>query len=190
MSAQSETPAPRLALAIATSLGLGYIPFAPGTWGSAAGVALAVGLAVFTRPLGAAAALAAAFAFAAIVAVAGVWAGSRAALFARSDDPQFVVIDEVSGQIIALVGGSALATLASTLGIGEQSVASSPLARDLLDWKYLMAGFIIFRVFDIWKPFPARQAELLHGGLGIMADDWIAGAYTALALCLARYWGL
>ena len=55
--------------------------------------------------------------------------------------------------------------------------------------KYLLAGFILFRVFDIWKPFPARQAEALHGGLGIMADDWVAGFYAALVLWLLRYVG-
>ena len=59
-----------------------------------------------------------------------------------------------------------------------------------LNWKYLLAGFILFRVFDIWKPFPARLAESLPGGLGIMADDWVAGVYAAVALALARQLGL
>jgi phosphatidylglycerophosphatase A len=60
----------------------------------------------------------------------------------------------------------------------------------LPNWKYLLLGFILFRVFDIWKPFPARQAESLPGGLGIMADDWIAGIYAALGLWIARAVGL
>ncbi len=55
-----------------------------------------------------------------------------------------------------------------------------------LVWKYLLAGFILFRLFDIWKPFPARQAEALPGGWGIMADDWVAGIYAAICLWLAR----
>ena len=59
-----------------------------------------------------------------------------------------------------------------------------------LNWKYLLLGFILFRVFDIWKPFPARQAESLPGGWGIMADDWIAGIYAAIGLWLARAAGL
>ena len=59
-----------------------------------------------------------------------------------------------------------------------------------LNWKYLLLGFILFRVFDIWKPFPARQAESLPGGWGIMADDWIAGIYAALGLWIARALGL
>lgn len=79
-----------------------------------------------------------------------------------------MVIDEVSGQLI------------SYFGIGAA----------LPNWKYLLLGFILFRVFDIWKPFPARQAESLPGGLGIMADDWIAGIYAALGLWIARALGL
>ena len=62
--------------------------------------------------------------------------------------------------------------------------------RSALNWKYLLLGFILFRVFDIWKPFPARQAEALPGGWGIMADDWIAGIYAAIGLWLARAAGL
>ncbi len=78
-------------------------------------------------------------------------------------DPQIVVIDEVAGQLISYFGLATPKTFA-------------------LNWKYLLLGFILFRVFDIWKPFPARQAESLPGGLGIMADDWIAGIYAALGL--------
>jgi phosphatidylglycerophosphatase A len=62
--------------------------------------------------------------------------------------------------------------------------------RAALNWKYLLLGFILFRVFDIWKPFPARQAEWLPGGWGIMADDWIAGIYAAIGLWIARAVGL
>ncbi len=78
-------------------------------------------------------------------------------------DPQIVVIDEVAGQLICLYGSGYARTFA-------------------VNWKYLLLGFILFRVFDIWKPFPARQAESLPGGLGIMADDWIAGIYAALGI--------
>ena len=60
----------------------------------------------------------------------------------------------------------------------------------VLSWKFLLAGFILFRVFDIWKPFPARKAESLPGGWGIMADDWIAAIYAALGLWLLRALGL
>ena len=60
----------------------------------------------------------------------------------------------------------------------------------VLNWKTFLLGFILFRVFDIWKPFPARQAESLPGGLGIMADDWIAGIYAALILWAVRAAGM
>ena len=102
-----------------------------------------------------------------LVAILGVYVAGQAAKYAGKKDPQFVVIDEVSGQMIAYF---------------------SPFT--LLNWKSLILGFILFRVFDIWKPFPARQAESLPGGWGIMADDWIAGIYAALGLWIARAIGL
>ncbi len=102
-----------------------------------------------------------------LVAILGVYVADRAAKHAGKKDPQFVVIDEVSGQML---------------------VYFSPFT--VLNWKSWLLGFILFRVFDIWKPFPARQAESLPGGLGIMADDWIAGVYAALGLWIARAAGL
>ena len=59
-----------------------------------------------------------------------------------------------------------------------------------LNWKYFLLGLILFRVFDIWKPFPARQAESLPGGWGIMADDWLAGVYAAILLKVALHFSL
>jgi phosphatidylglycerophosphatase A len=56
-----------------------------------------------------------------------------------------------------------------------------------LYWKTSLLGFILFRAFDIWKPFPARQLEHLPGGWGIMADDWMAGIYAALVLHVALH---
>ncbi len=118
----------------------------------------------------------------------GLWASQRVVAAAPSDpDPGYVVIDELSGQTISLVAGLALSAWTAAPA-GETVTAKIPavLASGLLNWKYLLAGFILFRVFDIWKPFPARRAELLPGGLGIMADDWVAGAYAALGLWLLR----
>jgi phosphatidylglycerophosphatase A len=103
-----------------------------------------------------------------LIAVVGVVAATSVERYFHIQDPQFVVIDEVSGQLIAY------------FGIG----AAAP------NWKYLLLGFILFRAFDIWKPFPARQAESLPGGWGIMADDWVAGTYAALGLSIARAAGL
>ena len=175
--AESESRKPRISLALATAFGLGYLPKAPGTFGSLAGVALAVflwsgffprinldmngtHLVIATRGFAAFATI--------LISAIGVFVASRTASYLGKKDPQIVVIDEVSGQLIAYFG----------IGAG------------LPNWKYLLLGFILFRVFDIWKPFPARQAESLPGGLGIMADDWIAGIYAALGLWLARAAGL
>jgi phosphatidylglycerophosphatase A len=105
-----------------------------------------------------------------VVSMAGLWSAGQVAAYVGKSDPQIVVVDEVAGQLIAYLGLATPRTYA-------------------VNWKYLLAGLILFRVFDIWKPFPARQSEFLPGGLGIMADDWIAGAYAALVLGLARYGG-
>jgi phosphatidylglycerophosphatase A len=174
------TGRPRFALAVATSLGLGYLPKAPGTFGSLMGVLLAWGALAWSRVATAGTSLQATdwwskFAVVECVLVVavsaiGVWAAGRVATYLRSTDPQIVVVDEVAGQLISYLGLATPRTIA-------------------LNWKYLLLGLILFRVFDIWKPFPARQAESLPGGLGIMADDWIAGAYAALLLGFARYLG-
>ncbi len=83
-----------------------------------------------------------------------------------SKDPQFVVVDEVVGQWISL-GGAAR-----------------------LNWKSLLAGFVLFRLFDIWKPWPARALEKLPRGYGIVMDDVMAGVYAALVLFLAGWFNL
>lgn len=170
---------PRLALFLATGFGLGYLPIAPGSWGSLGGVALAWGLAKL--PIARRGVNLAwegrdfpfyfSFLVAVILATAilGVWAAGRAARHFGKEDPGPVVIDEISGQLATFIG----------LGL---------LLRP--NWKYLLAGFILFRAFDIWKPFPARQAESLPGGWGIMADDWVAGIYAALGLWLLRALGV
>lgn len=169
---------PRFALFIATAAGLGYLPKAPGTWGSLAGI-LIYSVTSFDFPLSLAPGVheshVTSFAWslwtsipiAVLIAGIGVWTANRTAKFSGKKDPQFVVIDEVSGQHLAYL-----------------------LALAPLNWKYLLLGFILFRLFDIWKPFPARQAESLPGGWGIMADDWIAGLYAAVGLWIARAAGL
>jgi phosphatidylglycerophosphatase A len=183
---------PTFALAIATSLGLGYLPKAPGTWGSLGGVALAAGIAAATRGQSGGLVIAGELAFTVLVSLAGVWAGTRVENFSGVSDPQYVVIDEVSGQMIALVLGLTLHAWTARASLSTSSAGdfAATLASGLLNWKYLLTGFILFRVFDVWKPFPARQAESLPGGLGIMADDWIAGAFAALVLWFAQHFGL
>jgi phosphatidylglycerophosphatase A len=209
---------PHVALAIATAFGLGYLPKAPGTWGSLGGIVLAMvpfwllrvavspgtefvsvslGSGLVGQPL-----ILFQIILTAIVALFGVWSAHRAAMYWNTKDPQRVVIDEVSGQHIALLLGGfwprhlmpasdpwiKFLVDSQVRWVNHPLGGSSPLV--LPNWKYLLLGFILFRVFDIWKPFPARQAESLPGGLGIMADDWIAGIYAALGLWIARALGL
>ena len=193
---------PRFALFIATACGLGYLPVAPGTWGSLAGVLIWV-LTMFYLPVllaksgGAIHSLALFFVWAGLLvatllAAVGVWASDRAAKYSGTKDPQFVVIDEVSGQHLALFLGIVLPTLRQLASSGLLGLGASGTYYVVfhLSLKSLLLGFILFRAFDIWKPFPARQAESLPGGWGIMADDWVAGVYAAIGLWLARAAGL
>jgi phosphatidylglycerophosphatase A len=147
------------ALGLATAGGAGLAPVAPGTFGSAVGVGLFVGLAPF-GVLGLALAIG-------VVFGVGCWASGHAErCFAKKDDGR-IVIDEVAGQLL---------TLAPLLALPF----ASGLARNAV---WLLAGFLLFRLFDIWKPGPVRWAERrFSGGLGVMADDMIAGLLGALAL--------
>ena len=177
----SRRPKPHISILLATWFGLGYLPKAPGTWGSAAGTALALLMAgVSFRHFGkfsgwyqqrnfwTTGLLASYFEVfvAVVIAVVGVLVSDRAARYAQAKDPQWVVIDEVSGQLITYY----LFFLVLPL-----------------NWKSWLLGFILFRLFDIWKPFPARQLERLSGGWGIMADDWMAGIYAAIVLRVALH---
>jgi phosphatidylglycerophosphatase A len=203
---------PRISLAIATALGLGYIPKAPGTFGSLAGVALAC-YSPYLVLMAAAWVPATIFhvltfyngnywmlfivptfwaelALFLIVALVGVWTASRVAAYLGSKDPQIVVVDEVSGQFLTLWIGSLWPTRLEALHILGKPHTFGDFLWFPLNWKCVLAGFILFRVFDIWKPFPARQAESLPRGWGIMADDWVAGLYGALGLWILRALGL
>ena len=211
---QTARQKPRLALAIATAFGVGYIPKAPGTFGSLVGIAVAIlthpvsliviiGL-IFLHGSGlgidmpmfrghTAPALLLIPSLVALVTVGflGVWSSSSTATYAGLKDPQHVVVDEVSGMHLTLV----LAIMPVGLPTGlppadEATVFGLYSAFSLLNWKYLLLGFILFRVFDIWKPWPIRRLEKLPGGWGIMADDWMAGIYAAILLRVALHFGL
>ena len=185
---KTEASRPVFALSIATSLGIGYLPLAPGTWGSAVAIALVSGIAALSRAESGPMIVVSEFSLLLALAAIGLWASERVVAALPSDpDPGYVVIDELSGQTIALVAGLALSAWTTTpLNTAVNAKLTVAFASGLLNWKYLLAGFILFRVFDIWKPFPARRAEFLPGGLGIMADDWVAGVYAALGLWLLR----
>jgi phosphatidylglycerophosphatase A len=202
-SPQVAARKPRFALFVATAAGLGYLPKAPGTWGSLGGLLLAVApwwaffainlvsdvhvdLTTTVDPV-----LSIQVLIAIATATVGLWAATRAAQFWRQKDPQRVVIDEVSGQHLTYLLGLAPALLSKADTHNPDFVGYGFLfVEKLLNWKYLLLGFILFRLFDIWKPFPARQAESLPGGWGIMTDDWVAGIYAAIGLWIARAAGL
>jgi len=142
----------------ATGLGAGHLPVAPGTWGSLEGVVLAAAI-HWTIPIWERGIIAG---LAILFSVVGVWAASRSAALSGDSDPSKVVIDEIAGQLLCLVW------------IPVTGVS-------------LLAGFLLFRCFDIVKPAPARQSESLPGGWGIMADDWIAGLYAGGVLALLHF---
>lgn len=126
-----------------------------------------------------------------VVGLIGVWSSSRVAKFAGIADPQYVVIDEVSGMHLTLVLGIMPLTLPTHLLHAENAdVFALYSAMSLLNWKYLLMGLAFFRLFDIWKPWPVRQLETLPSGWGIMADDWMAGVYAAILLRLALHFNL
>jgi phosphatidylglycerophosphatase A len=185
---------PRIAYLIGTSLGLGYVRPAPGTWGSLAGVGLAAifsirndwifpgGWLINTEILRLPILL--------LVSLGGVWAAGCVAKHSGIHDPQFVVIDEVSGQWLTLMLGN-VRVFWNYSSIEHASYAGTHLTGAVpSNWKYLFLGFILFRGFDIWKPPPVRQLESLPGGWGIMADDWAAAVYAAAGLWIARWFGL
>ena len=162
-----------LALAIATC-GVGYLPLAPGTWGSL----LAVIFYGFLHgewfpqtdlPAGAflISFLLVQLVIVATVTVIGTWAASRTERLLKIKDPGRVVIDEVAGQLIALMAVPG----------GQWRLADAMM---------LWAAFILFRLFDIVKPYPARKLEGMRGGVGIMADDLVAGLYAFLGVMLIR----
>lgn len=125
------------------------------------------------------------------ISVIGVWASTRTATYWRQKDPGRVVIDEVSGQFLAMLLGCGVPVWWKVPELRYATLDPGfIIMRSALNWKYLLVGFILFRLFDIWKPAPARQAESLPGGWGIMADDWIAGIYAGIGLWLARAAGL
>ena len=143
-------------LALATGCGVGYIPFAPGTFGSLLGL-LAWASVGQSAPRQA---VAIGFVF-----VAGAWSGSVAEHHFRATDPPPVVIDEVLGMLVTLF--------------------MNPVG-----WRGAVAGFFMFRLFDVIKPYPANRLERLHGGVGVMADDAMAAVYANLALRAALALGL
>ncbi len=150
------------AFAVATFFGAGRLWLAPGTWASAAAVLLWAALARLAHP----APQILLFALLAGIALAlifGIPAATIAERESGKHDPRFVVIDEVAGQWTALLFAPA-------------------------GWRYALAAFVLFRIFDVTKPFPVRRLERLPGGWGIVFDDVAAGLYSLGVALLMRRW--
>ena len=151
----------QLAITVATWFGCGYFPWGPGTIGSLAGLLIAMALHSY---LGAGRLT---LLIATLVMLApAIWASTNTARIVAKEDPGIVVVDEVLGQWTTLLGAT------------------------VFNWKALAAAFLLFRLFDIWKPWPVRQFEKLPGGTGIVTDDLAAGIYAALILYIGGRFGL
>ncbi len=152
--------------------GVGFIPLAPGTWGSAVGVLIYL---LFARIE-----TGSSFYFLSegwrneqitawihvfnltvflLFCLIGIWASGRATLVFQDKDPQKVVVDEVIGQLIVFL-----------------------FVPFDISWKLVFAGFFFFRLFDIWKPYPIDSLQNLPAGIGVCADDIVAGIYGGICL--------
>ena len=146
---------------VATWFGCGYAPAGPGTAGSLAALAIAW---LLVRYGGWQPLWFAVLALAA--SAPAIWAADVTARALNQKDPGVVVVDEVVGQWLALAGARQL---------------------NVKSW---LGAFLLFRLFDIWKPVPVRNLEKLPGGAGIVADDLMAGLYAALVLFLTGCFNL
>lgn len=162
-----------IALAL-TTFGVGYGPIAPGTWGSAVGVGIYVFFSWFetgaaqhaaTTGLKIETAQAVQFTLNAILltvfCLVGIWASGRSISLLGNNDPSEAVVDEVMGQLITFL-----------------------FIPFTLSWPLILAGFILFRLFDIWKPYPIDALQVLPGGIGVCADDIVAGVYAGVCLAI------
>jgi phosphatidylglycerophosphatase A len=164
----------KLSLAI-TTFGVGYIPLAPGTWGSAVGVGIYLLIRHFELNTIPTLLLSRGLSIEQIsvwqgeintilfilFCLLGIWAATRAEKFFGKKDPQQAVVDEVQGQLLTFM--------------------FVPFA---ISWQLVLAGFILFRLFDIWKPYPIDALQVLPSGIGVCADDLLAGVYAGICLNL------
>lgn len=148
----------RTAWLIGTWFGCGYAPKGPGTAGSLGALVVAIPLVLLGMRN---------WGFALLTLTAlypGIWASGVVARESGRKDPQIVVVDEVLGQWLTLAGAVRF------------------------NWVSLALAFGLFRLFDIWKPWPIRKLERLPGGAGIVLDDIAAGVYGALVLFVMGWW--
>jgi phosphatidylglycerophosphatase A len=168
-----KTPLDYFALAI-TTFGVGYLPLAPGTWGSMVGVGIylifeqiesSVSTNFTLRGWTDLQITAWLHSFNLILfllfCLLGIWAANRATLLFKNKDPQQAVVDEVIGQLINFL-----------------------FIPFLVSWHFVLAGFLLFRLFDIWKPYPIDSLQNLPAGIGVCADDILAAVYAGTCLAL------
>lgn len=166
-----EGPLDYLSLAV-TTFGVGYLPLMPGTYGSLIAVGIYVGLSAvfgsfrytpsFAPPEFLVASIHAAILLAFLLFIlVGIWAAGRATQLLGNTDPSQAVVDEVIGQLIVF--------LFVPFGIG---------------WPLVITGFLLFRLFDVWKPYPIDYLQQLPGGIGVCADDILAGVYAGVCLAV------
>ena len=157
-----------------TTFGVGYIPIAPGTFGSLVGVLIYLAIASLEANFGInlfengwrSEQISVLFFSINLFALTlfcllGIWACNRAVLLFQDKDPQKAVVDEVLGQLIVF--------LFVPFGI---------------HWLFILAGFLLFRLFDIWKPYPIDSLQNLPAGIGVCADDFVAGIYGGVCLSI------
>ena len=156
------------------TFGVGYIPGAPGTYGSLVGLGIYLFLGMHLAEaaqhglgVGTGASHIVSFHFALVAVVfttfvlLGIWASGRSTQIFGTDDPHEAVVDEVMGQILTFF-----------------------FIPFTTDWRLILAGFVLFRLFDIWKPYPIDTLQQLPKGLGICADDLVAGVYAGICLSI------
>ncbi len=155
-----------------TTFGVGYLPLAPGTFGSLVGVAIYllvwwietnVGIYFLHKGWNAEQITAWIHAVNVLIFIVfcllGVWASGRATRLFQNKDPQKVVVDEVIGQLLVFM-----------------------FVPFDVSWYFVFAGFLLFRLFDIWKPYPIDSLQNLPAGIGVCADDILAGVYAGTCL--------
>jgi phosphatidylglycerophosphatase A len=170
----SRQTAPRLAWWIATGFGSGYLKPAPGTWGSLAGLGVWLLLVMGLRATGRAWAPWLLFLAPLVITAIGIWAADGVVKATGEKDPSYIVVDEWAGIWFALT------PLLFTVTLQPQPW--------LLWAARLVAPFLLFRLFDIWKPGLVNTAQGLPGGLGVVMDDVLAGLLAALIVLPLDQW--
>lgn len=170
---KEKTALDYFALAV-TTFGVGYLPLMPGTYGSIVGVLIYFGVAWLEANAGIyllrenwrAGQITAWIHAVNLIAfllfcLLGIWAATRSVKLFKNKDPKQAVVDEVIGQMIVFL--------------------FVPFG---LSWKFILAGFLLFRLFDIWKPYPIDSLQNLPAGIGVCADDVLAGVYAGTCLAI------